>query len=54
MQKFSITTFDTTIEEFDWVDEKEVKSLGLQLNSELKLDNHIAYLRKFCFGQIMC
>ena len=53
INKFSLVTFDSEIEELDWVNEKEVKSLGLHLDSQLKLDNHIAYLRKFCFGQIM-
>ena len=37
----------------DWVDEKEIVTLGLRLDPELRLDNHIAYLRKFYFGQIM-
>ena len=53
MQKFSLVTFESDIE-LDWVKGKEVKSIGLRLDSELKMNNHVAYLRKFCFGQIMC
>ena len=50
---FSLSVCSSDIQEVDWIKEGEIKSLGLRLDPQLKMINHISYLKKFCFGQIM-
>ena len=54
INKFSLKACTSDIVGVDWQKEKdEIKSLGVRLDENFKLTNHIAYVRKYCFGQLM-
>ena len=60
LSKPTISSYDTitllctdeTIAEVDWDLETEIKSLGVRLDPNLDMNNHISYVRKFCIGQL--
>ena len=47
---FSLGIFSSTVEEFDWMD--DVKSLGVYLDPNLKMDKQIRIIKKYCYGQL--
>ena len=51
ISSFPINACSTEITGVDWL--KEIKSLGVFLDEHFNLTNHISYIRKYCFGQLM-
>ena len=50
--QFAITLNNSQISEVNWSNEK-VKSLGIYLDPDLTMTNHVLYLKKFCVGKLM-
>ena len=51
-QPLSITFNNSNITEVNWSKESNVKTLGVHLDPNLNMINHISFLKKFCFGKL--